>query len=334
MKKLIVFLTIFVSFESLFCYEEPIFNINDRDVGGGYMVKDFYVYNYSESYLQGYARLYYSGSNYRQYVSMTISFFNNGLIVGSKETFADYETYGSYGMLPGTETYLSYYIDKVDFDSVFFNVSYNSSDGTKARFNKDAIAVTNTLISSFSGSTKKIAGIVKNLSEVALKYPSVFMCLYIGGKMVQYKMTFADAPDNSLESYQTATFYTYMDLPTSYDSIKYVPNYSPSLTGPVIISYVVHDINNIVLNNYFLFANYPNPFNMTTMIEFFLPIEGNAKLKIIDMQGREVAILMDGFQTAGYHASRWNASGLSSGTYYYCLEAGSFKSAKRALLLK
>jgi hypothetical protein len=334
MKKLIVLYAIFFFVKTLFCYEEPIFHVNNRNAGVNYTVKDFYVYNYSDLFLKGYARLYYSGTNYPQYVNMTISIFKNGSLVGSKKAYAEYETYGSSGMLPGTETYLNYYIDKVDFDSVFFNVSYSSFGNDAPLFNKAAITVTNTVISPFSGSTKKISGIVKNLSESTLKYPSIFLCLYKENKMLQYKKTYADAPDNNLEPNQTATFYTYMDLPVSYDSIIYVPNYSVSLTGPVIISSVARDTYNEIPNNYFLSINYPNPFNLTTTIEFFLPIEVYTMLKIFDMRGREVSIPINGIHAAGYHTIRWNASGLPSGVYYYSLEAGAFKAVKRALLLK
>lgn len=335
MKKLIVFLTVTVLFKPLFGYDDPIFNVNNRNAGISYTVKDFYVYNYSSSSFQAFARLYYSGMNFRQYVSMTVSLFKNGSLVGSKETYADYETYGSSGMLPGTETYFHYYIDQVDFDSVSFNISYGSSDGSKPWFNKDAISVTNSVITPFSESTKKIAGIVKNLSDIALKYPTVFICLYKDSKMLQYKMSFADAPDNKLEPLQTATFYTYMDLPDSYDSIKYVPNYNPSLTGPVTVTGVVNDDNKDTRpDNYFLSANYPNPFNMATTIEFFLPVEIYTKLKVYDIRGHEVAIPVDGIQASGHHVISWNASGLPSGVYYYRLEAGEFRQLKRALLLK
>jgi len=69
-------------------------------------------------------------------------------------------------------------------------------------------------------------------------------------------------------------------------------------------------------------------------IEFFFPIESYARLKIFDVKGCEVATLLDGMQAAGHRTIRWNASGLSSGIYHYRLEAGTFQSMKRALLLK
>ncbi|NLP12171.1 T9SS type A sorting domain-containing protein [bacterium] len=334
MKKPILVYILFVLLKPVFCYEEPIFHVHDRSAGADYLVKDFFVYNYSESLLQGYARLFYSGTNYRQFVNMTVSLFKNGSLAGSKKTYADFETYGSSGMLPGTETLLNYYLDKVEFDSVCFNISYSSTGINEAKFNKDALTVTNTLISSFSGSTMKAAGIIANLSDVALMFPCIFICPYKDDKMLLYKKTYADAPDNSLASHQTATFSTYIDLPASYDSILYVPNYSPTLTGPVIISSIAHDSNNEVPKDFFLSTNYPNPFNSTTTIEFFLPVESYARLKILDVKGREVATLLDGMQAVGYQAIRWNASGLSSGIYYYSLEAGAFISVKRALLLK
>ena len=331
--KVIFFLLVFFV-SKLYCYENPIYHVSNRDAGINYTVKNFYVYNYTNSHLQGYARLYYSGTNFRQYVSMTVSMFKNGAFVGSKESYADFETYGSSGMLPGAETYFHYYIDKVDFDSVLFNVSYSSSDGSEPWFNKNALAVTNTAITLSSGSTEKIVGIIKNNSNSILKYPTVFMCIYMDDQMTLYKMTYADAPDNKLEPLQTATFYTYVDLPASYDSIEYIPNYSPSLTGPVIMTNVTSENYHGMPDNYSLSTNYPNPFNISTTIEFFLPAEVNTKLIVYDIQGHEVEILVDGIKRAGHHFIKWNASALSSGMYYYCLQAGTYRQVKSAILLK
>lgn len=152
--------------------------------------------------------------------------------------------------------------------------------------------------------------------------------------MILYKMTFADAPDNRLEPIQTATFSIYVDLPAVYDSIKYVPNYSPSLTGQVTITNVTNKNYTDMPTNYSLSANYPNPFNMNTTIEFFLPTEIYTKLIVYDMQGHDVEILVDGIKGAGHHFIKWNASALPSGVYFYSLQAGTFRQVKIATLLK
>lgn len=67
--------------------------------------------------------------------------------------------------------------------------------------------------------------------------------------------------------------------------------------------------------------NYPNPFNPSTNIGYALPVASDISIKVYDALGREVASLFDGVQTAGSHTMTFNASNLSSGIYYYRLEA-------------
>ncbi|MBN1632762.1 MAG: T9SS type A sorting domain-containing protein [Ignavibacteria bacterium] len=70
-----------------------------------------------------------------------------------------------------------------------------------------------------------------------------------------------------------------------------------------------------------LAQNYPNPFNPVTNINFDLPESGLVSLKIFDLLGREVAIVVNEFKEAGYYTVQYNAEGLSSGIYFYRLEA-------------
>ncbi len=70
-----------------------------------------------------------------------------------------------------------------------------------------------------------------------------------------------------------------------------------------------------------LMSNYPNPFTHATTIEYALPASGHVHLSVYDVLGREVAILVDGVQHAGKHASVFDAASLPSGTYVYRLEA-------------
>ena len=85
---------------------------------------------------------------------------------------------------------------------------------------------------------------------------------------------------------------------------------------------------------YSLQQNYPNPFNPTTTIEFGLPQTGFVTLKIYNIIGEELATLVSDRLTAGNYKYDWNASGLASGVYLYCLEAGSFKQTKKLILIK
>ena len=83
-----------------------------------------------------------------------------------------------------------------------------------------------------------------------------------------------------------------------------------------------------------LFQNYPNPFNPTTTIEFALPQSGYVTLKIYNILGEEVSTLVSERLTAGKYKYDFDAIGLASGVYLYCLKAESFKQTKKLILLK
>ena len=80
--------------------------------------------------------------------------------------------------------------------------------------------------------------------------------------------------------------------------------------------------------------NYPNPFNPTTNIKFEIQSLKYVELKMYDVQGREVAVLVNEELQAGTYEYAFDGSGLSSGTYFYTLTAGDFKETKRMVLLK
>ncbi len=86
--------------------------------------------------------------------------------------------------------------------------------------------------------------------------------------------------------------------------------------------------------NYSLSNNYPNPFNPSTKIEFIIPDPGSVSLNIYDVLGREVATLINEVQPAGSYEITFDASGLSSGVYYYRITSGSFVESKKMVLLK
>jgi hypothetical protein len=86
--------------------------------------------------------------------------------------------------------------------------------------------------------------------------------------------------------------------------------------------------------HYVLEQNYPNPFNPTTRITFCIPINKLVTLKIYDLLGREIAVLVNELKQAGVYSVEWNAVGFPSGIYFYRLQAGSFTETKKLVLLK
>ena len=85
--------------------------------------------------------------------------------------------------------------------------------------------------------------------------------------------------------------------------------------------------------------NYPNPFNPVTTIKYSIPAVGtrhgvSVKLKVYDILGNEVATLVNEQKTAGTYEVNFNASNLSSGVYFYKLQAGNFVQTKKLMLLR
>jgi hypothetical protein len=88
------------------------------------------------------------------------------------------------------------------------------------------------------------------------------------------------------------------------------------------------------LESFYLDQNYPNPFNPSTTISYKLSANAMVSLKVFDVLGKEVAELINKEQTAGAYSINFNAAELSSGIYFYRLEAGTFVETKSMMLIK
>jgi hypothetical protein len=80
--------------------------------------------------------------------------------------------------------------------------------------------------------------------------------------------------------------------------------------------------------------NYPNPFNPETMIRFALPEQADVRLTVYNLTGQKVATLIDDQRPPGWHMVRFDASGLSSGLYFYRIHAGSHMLSRQMMLVK
>ena len=87
-------------------------------------------------------------------------------------------------------------------------------------------------------------------------------------------------------------------------------------------------------NNFDLIQNYPNPFNPTTKISYSIPKTSLVQLKVYNTLGKEIAVLVNKEQTEGNFEVEFNAKGLSSGIYFYRIQAGNYIVTKKMILMK
>jgi endoglucanase len=86
--------------------------------------------------------------------------------------------------------------------------------------------------------------------------------------------------------------------------------------------------------DYGLDQNFPNPFNPSTRITYKVPVDQDVRVVVYDLLGREVAVLAEGFQSAGTYTADFSAEHLSNGVYFYSMVAGEYVELRKMILLK
>jgi hypothetical protein len=158
------------------------------------------------------------------------------------------------------------------------------------------------------------------------------------------KINIVYSPEDSI------TFYAARlanDLPDSINNVI-ILNYNPQskeitcnfIPLSEMIASVVQEPSQLPLG-FALSQNYPNPFNPTTNIEFYIPGSGFVSLKVYDILGRKVAILVDEYMPGGNYEVEWDGSYLSGGVYFYRFQfmpdgkyTDRFTDTKKFILLK
>lgn len=124
-----------------------------------------------------------------------------------------------------------------------------------------------------------------------------------------------------------------------YDAAVRTLHLPPGTGGHFTVTYepvltAVADDPGTVPATFRLDQNYPNPFNPATVITYSIPVESPVTLRVYDVLGREVAVLVEGVHAAGEHRVTWNAAGTASGVYLYRLIAGDKSAILKSIVLK
>jgi len=102
------------------------------------------------------------------------------------------------------------------------------------------------------------------------------------------------------------------------------------------LNFVISDLQSEtgIPDGFILYQNYPNPFNPKTIIEFQISELNFVNLKVYDVLGNEIAILVNEEKSPGYYQVEFDSSNLASGVYFYQLSVGSMTNIKKMVVLK
>ncbi len=109
--------------------------------------------------------------------------------------------------------------------------------------------------------------------------------------------------------------------------------YFDDVQNNVLVTAVNNDKSNTSVKDFSLGQNYPNPFNPSTSIQFAIKTACKVSLKVFDVLGREVAVLVNEDKAAGKYSVNFSKP-LASGVYYYTLKAGSYTDTKKMIIMK
>jgi len=142
---------------------------------------------------------------------------------------------------------------------------------------------------------------------------------------------------NSLSNVSYPNDYYWIQFRISESVLNADVNYTETKFNDIITSRDEEQEN--IPDEFVLYQNHPNPFNLSTTIQYELPVSTNVQLKIYDLLGREVRNIINEFQQPGKKIYQWDGkdnrgSVVSSGVYFYQLQTREFLQTKKLMLLK
>jgi len=143
--------------------------------------------------------------------------------------------------------------------------------------------------------------------------------------------TFSGSGLTTTEMHQSSS-YSGWNFSTVWSISPSINNGYPYLMANVMTSVEAAAVG--ALKTFSLLQNFPNPFNPSTVISYQLIVASPVTLKIYDILGREMLTLVNEIEKAGNYSRQWNAANMSSGVYFYRLQAGTYTETKKLVLLR
>jgi hypothetical protein len=226
-------------------------------------------------------------------------------------------------------------------------IGFNVLNASPQMMNGLTMKIQNTALTSLTGFTNSGWTTVYSTNYTITNTGWVFFnfspFIWDGTSNILIEVCYNDASINS-NSAVTATskpgltWHQYQDLPNGSGCTDL--NGGALQTNRPNLAFVLNSIIDIrqigteIPGTYSLKQNYPNPFNPVTKISFDIPQKAFVSLKVYDILGKEVVRLVSEEKSAGKYIIDFNASYLSSGVYFYKLEAGDFTETRRMVVLK
>lgn len=287
-------------------YDLPVITINPvtKEFFGFVNYQDIYRYDLSQN------QFYYEGSLSEKINAATFDLNGNIYAVTQSGKFLQVNPYNAQSNVISTKT--------IPYQSICYDVNSGKFYTTLNSTNND---IKNAIyeITATNGDTVRIATTNKNkiIGGIAADgYGNLFLIPTPEGLKYAglYKFNITNKTIDSLGNTNLRNL----------RSIAFVPQ---NITS-------VYDFANNIPQTYNLYQNYPNPFNPTTTIQFSIPERTNVKLSIFDVLGREIQTIVNDELSAGTYKFNFNANYLSSGIYFYRIDAGKFSSVKKMILMK
>ncbi|MDZ7725697.1 MAG: putative Ig domain-containing protein [candidate division KSB1 bacterium] len=205
--------------------DNAIYSLHNIELDYNLDLIDFQIYEYTEGYYQVFGRIKNKQKKYLKWVEIRFKLYKNGSFISTDFTYNDFDSYRSSGISPYKYSFINTFLDKVEFDSVAFEVDYGVEYGESDILWDQILTLESVSITPY-GDYFKWQGEVKNNFNYSMQYPLIYACIMDKGKMVALDYTFLDVSNNTMQPNSSGVFDSFINLPGSYDEIKYYIGYS------------------------------------------------------------------------------------------------------------